>query len=44
MHLTLAMLAAGAPPLGNDAYVLAEAVGPEFAAVAVTRLPHAPTR
>ena len=42
-HLTLAMLAAGHTPLGHDAYVLAEAVDAELAAVAATRLRHTPS-
>jgi hypothetical protein len=37
-ELTLAMLAAGHTALGNDAYVLAEAVEAEVAAVTMTRL------
>jgi hypothetical protein len=39
-ELTLALLAAGRTPLGNDAYVLAEAIDAELAAVAATRLRH----
>jgi hypothetical protein len=39
-ELTLAMLAAGHTALGNDAYVLAEAVEAEVAAVTMTRLRH----
>jgi hypothetical protein len=37
-ELTLAMLAAGDTALGNYAYVLAEAVEAEVAAVTMTRL------
>jgi hypothetical protein len=37
-ELTLATLAAGHTALGNDAYVLAEAVEAEVAAVTMTRL------
>lgn len=42
-HLTLAMFAAGHTPLAHDAYVLAEAVDAELAAVAATRLRHTPS-
>lgn len=43
-ELTLAMLVAGDTALGTDAYVLAEAVDAELAAVAATRLRHTPGR
>ncbi|MDA0163140.1 hypothetical protein OM076_22895 [Solirubrobacter ginsenosidimutans] len=41
-ELTLVMLAAGHTPLCNDAYVLANAVDAELAAVMTTRLRYTP--